>query len=214
MAELEARGLGWSDALLVQLYLPDMAHFGAANNAYCQHLPAREPPGRACVQLALAPGVALLLEVALAGEAGARGRRVLHVQSISCWAPSCIGPYSQATPGTLQPPNWKLNLCSQPCLHSRVIQLSLSCVVVCVSQARGAALSVDCGVCMPDPLCALRQGVQWGGLVWMAGQIGLDPPTMELVTGKLSLTLTSFSASTARVVLVWPLHRAAASPKE
>lgn len=25
------------------------------------------------------------------------GRRVLHVQSISEWAPSCIGPYSQAT---------------------------------------------------------------------------------------------------------------------
>lgn len=22
-------------------------------------------------------------------------KRVLHVQSISCWAPSCIGPYSQ-----------------------------------------------------------------------------------------------------------------------
>ena len=27
----------------------------------------------------------------------AEGRRVLHVQSISEWAPSCIGPYSQAT---------------------------------------------------------------------------------------------------------------------
>jgi enamine deaminase RidA (YjgF/YER057c/UK114 family) len=26
-----------------------------------------------------------------------QGRRVLHVQSISEWAPSCIGPYSQAT---------------------------------------------------------------------------------------------------------------------
>ena len=27
-----------------------------------------------------------------------KGRRieVLHVQSISCWAPACIGPYSQA----------------------------------------------------------------------------------------------------------------------
>ena len=46
---------------------------------------------------------------------------MLHVQSISRWAPSCIGPYSQAT--TL------------------------------------------------------------GALLQMAGQIGLDPPTMQLVSG-------------------------------
>ena len=50
-------------------------------------------------------------------------RRVLHVQSISCWAPSCIGPYSQ----------------------------------VAVAH----------------------------GLAFFAGQIGLDPPTMQLVQGGL-----------------------------
>lgn len=48
-------------------------------------------------------------------------RRVLHVQSISCWAPSCIGPYSQ------------------------------------VAVAHGVA--------------------------FFAGQIGLDPPSMQLVPG-------------------------------
>ena len=26
--------------------------------------------------------------------------------------------------------------------------------------------------------------MQWGGLVLMAGQIGLDPPTMQLVAGE------------------------------
>lgn len=47
------------------------------------------------------------------------GRRVLHVQSISEWAPSCIGPYSQA--------------------------------------------------------------LSHNGLILMAGQIALDPPTMAMV---------------------------------
>ncbi len=56
-------------------------------------------------------------------HAGAQGRRVLHVQSISRWAPCCIGPYSQAT--TL------------------------------------------------------------GSLLHMAGQIGLDPATMQLVSAGL-----------------------------
>lgn len=60
-------------------------------------------------------------------NAGAKGRKVLHVQSISRWAPSCIGPYSQAT--TL------------------------------------------------------------GTLLHMAGQIALDPPTMQLVPGGLKSQL-------------------------
>jgi diphthine-ammonia ligase len=57
----------------------------------------------------------------LCDGAGPSVRQVLHVQSISAWAPSCIGPYSQAT--------------------------------------------------------------AFGSLVHMAGQIGLDPPTMQLVDG-------------------------------
>jgi hypothetical protein len=35
----------------VHLYLADMAHFGAANAAYCRHLPQLNPPSRACVQV-------------------------------------------------------------------------------------------------------------------------------------------------------------------
>ena len=62
--------------------------------------------------------------------AGATGRKVLHVQSISSWAPSCIGPYSQAT-----------------ILHS---------------------------------------------LLHMAGQIGLDPPSMQLVSGGLHCQLIRY----------------------
>ncbi len=51
--------------------------------------------------------------------AGPEQRTVLHVQSVSSWAPACIGPYAQAAVG--------------------------------------------------------------GGLLHMAGQIGLDPASMQLV---------------------------------
>jgi hypothetical protein len=66
-------------------------------------------------------------------------RKALHVQSISEWAPACIGPYSQ--------------------------------------------------------------GVSWGPLIHMAGQIGLHPPTMTLVSGGpfpqvRPLKSASFSTST------------------
>ena len=61
---------------------------------------------------------------------GSNGRQVLHVQSISSWAPSCIGPYSQAS--------------------------------------------------------------MLGGLLHMAGQIGLDPPTMQLVPGGLQAQLLRY----------------------
>ena len=64
-----------------------------------------------------------LIEGHARDPAGSAARHILHVQSISAWAPSCIGPYSQA--------------------------------------------------------CSAH------GLVHFAGQIGLDPPTMQLVMGGL-----------------------------
>lgn len=126
--ELEGLGLTWDDSLFVHLYLADMSHFGTANAAYCLHLPSLSPPSRACVQLPLPDGVPLMVDVLFARPAqgevaagkvgssstasGSRGstvarrgggpdfgRRVLHVQSISEWAPSCIGPYSQVHGG-------------------------------------------------------------------------------------------------------------------
>lgn len=94
-AELGVLGLTWSDAIFVQMYLADMAHFGAANEAYSQHLPSVDPPARACVQLQLDSKELVAFEITLRSEPAASGRRVLHVQSISSWAPASIGPYSQ-----------------------------------------------------------------------------------------------------------------------
>ena len=79
----------------MHLYLADMAHFAAANAGYVTELPPVNPPARACVQLPLPEGVSAAVEVLVACGTAVSPVRSLHVQSISQWAPACIGPYSQ-----------------------------------------------------------------------------------------------------------------------
>jgi enamine deaminase RidA (YjgF/YER057c/UK114 family) len=97
----------WDDSLFVHLYLPSMQHFSEANAAYLEIIPPINPPARACVQLDSLPGAPDLLiveiiyrrriaQIDVSPANDVSQRKVLHVQSISKWAPSCIGPYSQA----------------------------------------------------------------------------------------------------------------------
>ena len=137
-AALRADGLGWSDALLVTLLLRDMSHFGACNAAYVAVVPRSAPPARACVAAPLPPGALCAVDVTARSPA-ARGagvlRSAMHVQSISAWAPACIGPYAQAT--------------------------------------------------------------RCGGLVHVAGQLGLDPASMTLRRGSDGLAHASSEAIAA-----------------
>lgn len=95
-AAMPAFSCSWGNAFFVHLYVPSMAHFAAANSAYARFLPAVNPPARATVQLAANASSALVVEVLLSRPQLGSLKKVLHVQSISEWAPSCIGPYSQA----------------------------------------------------------------------------------------------------------------------
>jgi len=94
--ESAENSIQWQDAVFLHLYIPRMAHFTAANDAYSRFLPAINPPARATVQLADNPESAMVVEVLYAPRDLRTEKKVLHVQSISEWAPSCIGPYSQA----------------------------------------------------------------------------------------------------------------------
>lgn len=115
LAALSSKGLSWgTHALFVHLYLPDMSLFAVANSAYCRYMPEINPPSRACVQVPLPKGVVVRIHVlAMTQDQDLEchetsnsslnllwqtcPRNVLHVRSISDWAPSCIGPYSQVT---------------------------------------------------------------------------------------------------------------------
>lgn len=114
-ALLSSHNLAMTDIASLTLILPDISTFSSINAAYARHLPAQSPPSRACLQL---PSSSLLVDLVLMSPAAPLTRSSLHVQSISKWAPACIGPYSQ-----------------------------------CVTT---------------------------GPLLWMAGQIGLQPWTMEV----------------------------------
>lgn len=123
-SQLNQHGFGWADVLYIHLYIADMNEFAVANETYVSFITQEKcqfgVPSRSTVELPLLEaglGKAYI-EVLVSRD---QTKKVLHVQSISCWAPSCIGPYSQAT------------------LHH--------------------------------------------GVLLMAGQLGLDPPTMTLCNG-------------------------------
>lgn len=59
-------GLGWRSALFVHLYVPSMAHFAAANEAYSAFFPAINPPARATVEIGANSELTLVVEVLLA----------------------------------------------------------------------------------------------------------------------------------------------------
>jgi diphthine-ammonia ligase len=163
-AALAREGLTWSDALFVTLHLADMSYFAACNAAYVAVVPRLAPPARACIAAPLHSSSSSsaqraqldVLARSPAAAAAAIRRSALHVQSISCWAPACIGPYAQAT--------------------------------------------------------------RCGGLVHLAGQLGLDPPTMTLRCGAggapdaaLEADAAVAAAVAVAAVMQSPLHRATAA---
>ncbi|KAG1702445.1 hypothetical protein DVH05_009395 [Phytophthora capsici] len=104
-AILESQQMVLADVCFVHLYVQDMSTFGQLNTEYIRYLGQNLPPSRSCVEvkaLAAVPARVLLDCFALRGSGeqklqSLRVRRdVLHVKSISAWAPCCIGPYSQA----------------------------------------------------------------------------------------------------------------------
>jgi diphthine-ammonia ligase len=134
------------DVIFVHLYLSEISHFTKINQHYRSIFGTILPPSRSTVAVGkhvLPGGRRVMLDCLVQIGSGAfmRGskevnpyadaafdtntsilREVLHVQSISNWAPVCVGPYSQCN--------------------------------------------------------TLRSGIHF-----IAGQIGLDPPTMQLRNG-------------------------------
>lgn len=97
-SQLVRYGLGWEHVLYVHLYIANMNDFALANETYVKFITQEKcpfgVPSRSTIELPLLEsgfGKAYI-EVLVGND---KSKKVLHVQSISCWAPSCIGPYSQ-----------------------------------------------------------------------------------------------------------------------
>lgn len=242
----------------------------------------------ACVQVPLHAGCPVLLDVLLARPARhcggpdaaeqqckqqqqqlqSLGRRVLHVQSISSWAPSCIGPYSQVSRPTTDcsgsdeydglchhqhvwpmqqyrhaafvkasptysnkhtqhtalishvfehfvrtafPLNTSVEKEKECCLERAVSgcpQLLGCCtaaVVEALSQQAPAALHciTECLKLVlqsPCPIYPALQATACNGLVYMAGQIPLDPASMTIPAPASPSTAATIAAQAWRTV--------------
>lgn len=97
-SQLMELGVSWENVLYIHLYIADMNKFALANETYVKFITQERcrfgVPSRSTIELPMSQ-VGLgraYVEVLVARD---KSKRVLHVQSISSWAPSCIGPYSQ-----------------------------------------------------------------------------------------------------------------------
>ncbi|KAF2200017.1 adenine nucleotide alpha hydrolases-like protein [Delitschia confertaspora ATCC 74209] len=79
------------------LLLRSISDFAVLNPIYSKLFPSPNPPSRVTVACgdAMPEGVDVMLSAVIT-KTGVEGRRGLHVQSRSYWAPANIGPYSQA----------------------------------------------------------------------------------------------------------------------
>lgn len=87
---LEKRNYCCSSLVSVCLYIRDMAEYVHINEIYSRYF-GLNPPVRVCVQSPI-KSYALIEAVAFPHLPQ---KRVMHIQSISHWAPANIGPYSQ-----------------------------------------------------------------------------------------------------------------------
>ena len=96
-SRIEAKGRSFRDAIIIFFYIRDMGLFASLNAIYQKYVGTINPPSRCCLQPVMSPEEVLRVHVLLsANEEMGVSRQVMHVQSISQWAPSCVGPYSQA----------------------------------------------------------------------------------------------------------------------
>ena len=121
-ARLAEHGVGLGDLLMLRLYVADMREYARINAAFSAFFTGRPPAARLAVELPLGSGEGVgcgegeglwgvgagagaaeafggSCRVAVEGLAWVGEKRLLHVQSISEWAPRMIGPYCQLTVG-------------------------------------------------------------------------------------------------------------------
>lgn len=87
---LEDHHLDAENIISTSLLVKSMDNFVKINQVYYQHFDKSLPPARTCIETSLASGLSVSF---IASKISKNG---LHVQSRSYWAPSNIGPYSQA----------------------------------------------------------------------------------------------------------------------
>jgi uncharacterized protein (TIGR00290 family) len=104
-ASLKIQLLKWNasidDLCFSSIWLNDMTAFSEMNAVYNLYVSqCREAPSRCCISVKCGPlsppSSPSAVQICFFGGATRPKPRSLHVESISAWAPACIGPYSQS----------------------------------------------------------------------------------------------------------------------
>ncbi|KAK1069799.1 hypothetical protein LTR74_004678 [Friedmanniomyces endolithicus] len=97
-ADLSRASIEMASIIYTSIVLRDMADFGEVNKVYGDYFSEPNPPARATLACrdVLPDHCAVMVAVTCLPNNLRYARKGLHVQSRSYWAPSNIGPYSQA----------------------------------------------------------------------------------------------------------------------
>lgn len=173
---LSGHNLAMEDIVSISLYVGDMSSYATINKVYNNYYEIN-PPVRVCVEADLPRNVVLQIDCqgyvktesdAQEGQKSSKGKKNLHVQALSHWAPANIGPYSQAVmisnklymagivplvPATLQPVLGGIAV--QSMLALTHIQSVMSAIAPAVHL--NCCPMVTCYITMPDYAETCRQ---------------------------------------------------------
>lgn len=165
----------------LRVFVQSLSHFNAVNRFCLQWFGIVHPPARACVELSELSCLAKL-EYYVAPIELASPLHHLHVQSLSCWAPACIGPYSQVTylPDlniaylagqiALNPPTHTLAHADDILAQARLVSRHIASILACIPHVLAPVsfdhvvvwnvyLQRDFAQCSAATLLAVRQAL-------------------------------------------------------
>ncbi|KAM9291578.1 diphthine--ammonia ligase isoform 3-T3 [Morus bassanus] len=197
-ANMTSEGLKLKDIILVHLYMKNMKDFNVINSVYVTEFDLC-PPARVCVETLLPDGVLFCIDCLahkydVATDDVLRAEKlVMHVQSISHWAPASIGPYSQS-----------IKVEDSETYHDVTAVCGLLAVVVISHLPRDAAIEWHVVAVVDDPLQRKHFAMK---MLSEGFQIECEfVESSSASCASISVRLSLISPSTSQLHLDGPLH--------
>ncbi|KAM6134244.1 diphthine--ammonia ligase isoform 4-T4 [Phoenicopterus ruber ruber] len=197
-ANMTSEGLKLKDIILVHLYMKSMKDFDVINSVYVTEFDLC-PPARVCVETLLPDGVLFCIDCLahkydIATDDVLRDEKlVMHVQSISHWAPASIGPYSQS-----------IKVEDSEMYHDITAVCGLLAVVVISHLPRDAAIEWHVVAVVDDPLQRKHFAMK---MLTEGFQIECESVESSSAScASISVRLSLISPSASQLDLDGPLH--------
>ncbi|KAM4899030.1 diphthine--ammonia ligase isoform 5-T5 [Sylvia borin] len=188
-ANLASEGLKLKDIILVHLYMKSMKDFSVINSVYVTEFDLC-PPARVCVETLLPDGVLFCIDCLahkydMAMDDVVHDEKlVMHVQSISHWAPASIGPYSQS-----------IKVEDSEMYHDETTVCGLLAVVVISHLPRDAAIEWHVVAVLDDPLQRKHFGMKMLSEGFQIECESVESSSASCASISVRLSLISSSAS-------------------